>query len=134
MTEKEFHAARRMFFIFRGGDVLVAAKGDVRTHIEWLSSLFGSEEGTALLKNCTRGYVFGNRMVVYKGEDFSHWVDHQDVIHALDLFDRVTEGGIEEVGVGAVYSPDVQPWPPRVTHDAKSYYANVTKKAAEKKP
>lgn len=124
-TEHEFHATRRMFIIFQGGDVLVATKGDVRTHFEWLASLFGSEEARAFIKNCTRGYVLGNRLVVYKGEDFSHWVSHTDVMHALDLFDRMTEGGITEVGVGAVYAKDVQPWPPKLLLPASEYTAKI---------
>lgn len=132
MTEQEFHAARRMFIIFRGGDVLVATKGDQRTHIEWLASLFGSEEAQAFITNCTRGYVLDNRMVVYKGE-FSHWVDHVDVIHALDMFHRMTEGGITEVGCGAVFERGVMPWPPKVVHNAENYSANVLRLAAERK-
>lgn len=124
-TEYEFHSTRRMFIIFQGGDVLVATKGDVRTHFEWLASLFGSDEARAFIKSCTRGYVLGTRMVVYKGEDFSHWVSHTDVMHALDLFDRMTEGGIREIGIGVVYAKDVQPWPPKTLVAVNEYTAKI---------
>lgn len=124
-TEHEFHGTRRMFIIFHGGDVLVATKGDVRSHFEWLASLFGSDEARAFVKNCTRGYVLGNRMVVYKGEDFSHWVTHTDVMHALDLFDRMTEGGIKEVGLGATYEKDAHPWPPKILLGANDYTSKI---------
>lgn len=131
-SEQEFHAARRMFIVFGDGDVLVATKGDVRTHFEWLACLFSSDTAHDMIRLYTRGYVLGNRLVVYKGEDFSHWVSHSAVIHALDLFDRMTEGGITEVGVGAVYEKGVQPWPPKVVHDAKQYYTNVLKMTEER--
>lgn len=129
-NEQEFHAARRMFIVFRGGDLLLATKGDVRSHLEWLASLFGVEQARAYVKNCTRGYALGNRVVVYKGEDFSHWVDHYDVVHALDTFDRMTEGGIKEVGIGATYEKDVQPWPPRTVYAAADYFEKVKQRAA----
>lgn len=126
MTEQEFHAARRMFFVFLEGDVLVATTGDTRTHFEWLASLFGSEQAHTMIKTQTRGYVLGNRMVVYKGEDFSHWINHVAAIHALDLFDRSTEGGITEIGIGAVPGK-TQPWEPRTVYPAEDYFANVLK-------
>ena len=131
-TEQEFHAARRMFLCLPDQTVMVAAGGDVRTHFEWLASLFGSEEAHSLIKTRTRGYVLGNRLVAYKGDDFSHWVDHAGVITALDLFDRMSGGKIEEVGLGAVYAKDVQPWPPRTVHPAKEYFANILKRYASK--
>lgn len=130
MTEQEFHAARRMFIIFRGGHVLVASKGDDRSHFEWLAELFGSDTAHVYINNHTRGYVLGNKMVVYKGQDFSHWVAHMDVIHALDAFDRMTEGGITEIGLGVVVGGK-NPWPARTTYCAKEYGTNVLRLAAE---
>lgn len=132
-TEAEFHAARRMFIIAPDGTLLLATKGDQRTHVEWLGEVLGTDEARAWIRNQTRGYVLGNRMVVYQGEEFGHHrINHTGVIHALDTFDRMTEGGITEIGVGAKYERGVQPWPPRHLYDAKEYYGIAVREAAKK--
>ncbi len=117
MTEREFHAARRMFFV-RHGTVVVAPDTHPYTHAEWIMGMLGEATGREWLRQYTRGYYLDKRLVLYKGEDFSHRVDVVDVVPALDLFHRMY--GVDEVGFGATPGP-TQPWEPKVLKVAADY-------------
>ncbi len=112
MTMQEFHTRRRMWAATNHG-VLIAAEGDPRTHIEWLSGHFGSEAALKFFPQTTRGYVLDGRLVAYRpsnGDDFSRWVDKAEVLKALDEFAKL---GVEihTVGLGVRASGTEQPWP-----------------------
>jgi len=129
MTEHEFHAARRMFCVY-DGTVLVAPAGWPVTHFEWLSSMLGTEEAHAWIRNHPRGYVLGDRLVIYKGENFSPLCASTDLMAALDLFSRMMPDTIKVVGRGAIPGPE-QPWEPKHLHDATEVYAQLMKAAAK---
>lgn len=61
---KRFHRHRRMFVV-HDGKVKVANRRDPRTHGEWLAA-----EGIQLREQ-TRGYYLGGRIVAYRGEYFA---------------------------------------------------------------
>lgn len=129
MTEHEFHAARRMFVVNKG-TVLVAPAGLPVTHVEWLADVLGSDEARAWVRNHPRGYVLGDRLVIYRGEDFSPMCDAGDLLAALDTFDRMMPGVIKVVGRGAVPGPG-QPWEPKHLHDAAKVYADLAARAGK---
>lgn len=122
MTETEFHAARRMFAAHRG-TVLVAPAGTPYTHREWLQDVFRGYTSLAdvWMAEAVRGYVLGDRFAAYKGDNFAHWVEHADVVAALDVMDHLFGGVIATVGLGAKYQPGVQPWPARVVMGKDEY-------------
>jgi hypothetical protein len=131
-TEREFHAARRMFAVTDHG-VLVAEAGDLRTHYEWLSSHFGDAPVERYFAETTRGYVLDGVLCAYKGQDFSRWVKYGDVVLALDEMEKHC-GPIERVWLGVRRGKhDSQPWPPVVDADAGEFRSYVAKLAAEKK-
>jgi len=111
MTEREFHAARRMFAAHQG-TVLVAPAAYPVSHVEWLIDLFGTDKADTWMQHRNRGYVLGNRLVAYRGLDFSPKVIFNDLVAALDVFERMAPGVITEIGLGAVPGP-VIPWEPK---------------------
>lgn len=112
MTEHEFHAARRMFAAHQG-TVLVAPTAHPVSHAEWLIDLFGTDKADTWMRHCTRGYVLGSRLVAYRGLDFSPKVIFNDLVAALDVFERMAPGVITEIGLGAVPGPGI-PWEPKL--------------------
>lgn len=127
MTEKEFHKARRMWAVV-DGKLLVAAPGDGRTHYEWLLSVVPAGELGPHWPDLTRGYVLNGRLVAYKGDTFSRWVNQADVVVALDGM-RAACGPIDRVCLGVrVGRADEQPWPVQTEGDADQYREFVTKK------
>lgn len=123
MTEKEFHAARWMWAVI-DRKVIVADHGDTRSHYEWLRCLI-EEAGLpvpyeSFFNGLTRGYVLDGKLVAYKGQDFSRWVDKADVLIALDELEKVC-GPITRVGLGATYSATDMPWPTVAETDAASF-------------
>lgn len=126
MTETEFHAARRMFAAHKG-TVLVAPADFPHTHREWFGEVFrGNTTLTDVwISEAVRGYVLGDRLVAYKGENFAHWVEHADVVAALAVMDALYLGEIQTVGLGARYAPGVQPWPARTEMSKAAYRSAV---------
>jgi hypothetical protein len=128
MTEREFHAARRMFAAHKG-TVLVCRPGHPVSHVEWLIDVFGYVPRAEMwMTMATRGYVLGDRLVAYKGADFSHWVDHDDLVAALTLLD-VNGTTIQTIGLGAKAGPD-NPWPARIEMSKDEYFASLAQRRA----
>lgn len=128
MTEREFHAARRMFAAHKG-TVLVCRPGHPATHFEWFIDVLGNVPRAEMwMTLATRGYVLGDRLVAYKGATFDHWVDHHDLLAALTLLD--TNGTtIQTVGLGAKAGPE-NPWPARVEMSKVDYLAALAQRKA----
>lgn len=128
MTEFEFHTSRRMFAVTDHG-TFVAEEGDSRTHYEWLVSRLGAGPVESRFKDTTRGYVLDRRLVAYKGNEFSRWVDWRDVIKALDELDRL---GIEvdRVGLGIrTGAENQQPWPVLIETSVEQFRTEFSRRA-----
>jgi len=120
MTVDEFHAARRIFAV-KDETVLVGPENHPYTHTEWLMSLLGPDMGREWIAANLRGYVYNGRIVVYVGE-FSHRVDHQQVLAAIAVMSKLYP--LTEVGFGAVPGPN-QPWEPKTVLPLNEYLEKV---------
>ncbi len=116
-TELDFHLARTMWAVTDHG-LHIADPGDVRNHKQWLSAWFGAELVEKFWDETVRGYVLGDRLSAYVGDDFHEpmGAEHKDVVLALKKFPQV-----RVVALGAIKTPDVQPWPSRSTHTRWRY-------------
>lgn len=113
-----FHKARRMFMVFPDGTVLVAPKGDPRSHTLWLTDSFGAGRAEEMIDRFVRGYVLDHRLVSYIGDEFGADFDRQQAGLAWDLLSR--EYDIREMGFGAIPGP-VQPWEPREVYPVPAH-------------
>lgn len=129
MTEKEFHAARRMWAVTEAG-VMIAAPGDTRTHYEWLGVPAPGNVTTfdQWFNGLTRGYVLDGRLVAYTGPDFSRWVPYEEVVTAYDALVREL-GPISTICLGARFSATEMPWPVIVEAPAEQFIAHARSEA-----
>ncbi len=115
MTQEEFKSKRRMFAV-KDRTVLIAPEWYPYSHIEWLGEVLGYDVAQEWVKNHTRGYILDERVVAYRGEDFSHRIDHRDFKAILDVVAKIFN--IKEVGFGAIPS---SPWEPRDVMNLETY-------------
>lgn len=104
--------SRRMFIVHKG-TVCVAPAECPWSHYEWLIGFVPGELVEEMHEKSPRGYVLGNRLMIYIGDDFSRWVAGKDVRIALNVFDAMFPGQITEIGVGAKPGKE-QPWEPKL--------------------
>jgi hypothetical protein len=142
MTEQEFHAARRMFFVSTSGGVMIAGEGDPRSHFEWLAGMVGTTMAHEMYALWTRGYYLNGRVVAYKGQDFEHWINHEGLVEAIKVFDKLYGhvdhlpnggkfvGGVKEVGIGIDKTCDRsrQPWEPKILIPVDEYLHSVAER------
>lgn len=102
----DFHVKRRIFIVIN--DTLLIAPEDCEmTHAEWIQSIF-PDKYDGIIKTQTRGYVYGNKIAFYIGNNFSARINHDSVIIALDVFQRMFNLCV--IGFGAKIDSVGQPW------------------------
>ena len=114
-TEIEFRAARTMWAVIDIEGLIVAEPGDTRSHKEWLDEKLGNRPEKTYWSRTVRGYVIGERLSAYIGDNFDEPTDHKAVLMALRKFPQV-----KVVTLGAIKA-DVQPWPGRSTYTREQY-------------
>lgn len=129
--EIEFHKSRQMFFC-RNGTIIIAPKGLPCSHYEWMGQMVDHQDMGQLYATETRGYVLGNKLVAYVGEDFKKYVNHYQLVEVVELFHKITPGGITTVGLGATPGP-TQPWQPQIEMDAAEYIKKIRDGMAQQK-
>lgn len=101
-------------FAIIDGTLLVAPADHPGSHYDWLTAFY--DAGPISMEGFVRGYVLGDRLVAYRGKDFSDDVPNAAVRLALSFFP-----GVREVGLGAVDTPGVMPWPCKSVYRKEDY-------------